>query len=63
MNASRTRNRYHIASRPPRLDPVRQSRYSLVLITLMSLATVSVMATTQALSAQKPDVVQTQSLR
>jgi hypothetical protein len=63
MNASRTRHRYHIASRPPRLDPIRQSRYSLVLIALMSLATVSVMATTQALSAQKPGILQAESLR
>jgi hypothetical protein len=52
MKTFHTRNKYHVASRAHRLDPRQESRRSLALIMLMGLATLSVMATTQALSAQ-----------
>lgn len=51
MNTARSTNAYHVASRIQRLDPRRESRFSLALVMLMGLATISVMATTtQALS-------------
>lgn len=51
MNTARSTNAYHVASRVQRLDPRRESRFSLALVMLMGLATISVMATTtQALS-------------
>jgi len=50
MNTFRTRNRYRVASRAHRLDPRQESRFSLALILLMGLATLSIMATTQMLA-------------
>ncbi len=57
MKTFQARNEYHVSSRAHRLDPRQQSRCSLALIMLMSLATLSVMATTQALSAQDSQTV------
>lgn len=51
MKSSRTRNDPRVLARAHRLDPRQESRCSLVLIMLMGLATVSVMATTQAMSS------------
>jgi hypothetical protein len=51
MKSSRTRNDHRVLARAHRLDPRQESRCSLVLIMLMGLATVSVMATTQAMSS------------
>lgn len=53
----------HVASRAHRIDPRQQSRCSLALIMLMGLATVSVLATTQALSAQGAHAVHGYSVR
>ncbi len=47
MNAFRTRNEHRTAPRAQRLDPRQESRFSLALVLLMGLATLSVMATTQ----------------
>jgi hypothetical protein len=52
MKTFQPRSVCHVSSRVQRLDPRRESRCSLALIMLMSLATLSVMATTQTLSAQ-----------
>lgn len=52
MKSFRARTEYHVASRIHRLDPRRESRRSLALIMLMGFATLSVMATTQALSSE-----------
>ncbi|WP_230531592.1 hypothetical protein [Microvirga roseola] len=52
MKAYCGRSANHVAFRAHRLDPRQESRRSLALIVLMSLATVSVMAATQALSAE-----------
>ena len=57
MKPFRTRNAYHVSSRAHRLDPRQESRRSLVLIMLMGLAILSVMATTQSLSAQSPQTI------
>ena len=51
MKTFRPRNAYHVSSRVHRLDPRQESRRSLALIMLLGLATLSVMATTQTLSA------------
>jgi hypothetical protein len=51
MKSLRTRNDPRVLARAHRLDPRQESRWALVLIMLMSLATVSVMATTQAMSS------------
>lgn len=61
MRTYRQKNPYHVASRVPRLDPRQESRRSLALIMLMGLATLSIMATTQALSAQSPQTVHSYS--
>ncbi|AWM86236.1 hypothetical protein [Microvirga sp. 17 mud 1-3] len=51
MHTTRRTHTYHVSSRTQRLDPRQESRFSLVLVMLMGLATISVMATTtQALS-------------
>jgi len=51
MHTTRRTHTYHVASRTQRLDPRQESRFSLALVMLMGLATISVMATTtQALS-------------
>ncbi|WP_243371292.1 hypothetical protein [Microvirga solisilvae] len=50
MKTYRPRNR--VASRVHRVDLRQQSRWSLALIMLMGLATLSVLATTKTLSAQ-----------
>lgn len=52
MKTVRPKSAYHVSSRVHRLDPRQESRRSLALIMLMGLATLSVMATTQTLSAQ-----------
>ncbi len=52
MKTLRSRQACHVSSRVQRLDPRQESRCSLALIMLMGLATLSVMATTQTLSAQ-----------
>ncbi|QFU17237.1 hypothetical protein [Microvirga thermotolerans] len=57
MHATRRTHTYHVASRAPRLDPRQQSRFSLALVMLMGLATLSVLATTtQALSDHRSTV-------
>ena len=50
MNTFRTRHARRVMSRAHRLDPRQESRCSLALIMLMGFATLSVMATTQAIS-------------
>ena len=50
MNTFRTRHHHRVASRAHRLDPRQESRFSLALVLLMGLATLSVMATTQYLT-------------
>jgi hypothetical protein len=52
MKTFQPRSAYHVSSRVHRLDPRQESRRSLALIMLLGLATLSVMATTQTLSAQ-----------
>jgi hypothetical protein len=54
MNTFRTRHQHRAASRAHRLDPRQESRFSLALVLLMGLATLSVMATTQFLANQNP---------
>jgi hypothetical protein len=63
MKTFRARNACHVSSRIQRLDPRRESRCSLALIMLMSLATLSVMATTQTLSAQDTKTIHVYSPR
>ena len=63
MKPLRTRNAYHVSSRGQRLDPRQESRCSLALIMLMGLATLSVMATTQTLSAQDTKTIHVYSPR
>jgi hypothetical protein len=63
MKTLRTRNAYHVSSKVQRLDPRQESRCSLALIMLMGLATLSVMATTQTLSAQDTKTVHVYSPR
>jgi hypothetical protein len=63
MKTFRTRNAYHVSSRVHRLDPRQESRCSLALVMLLGLATLSVMATTQSLSAQDPKAVHVYSPR
>jgi hypothetical protein len=63
MKPLRTRNAYHVSSRVQRLDPRQESRCSLALIMLMGLATLSVMATTQTLSAQDTKTIHVYSPR
>jgi len=50
MNTFRTRHHHHVPSRAHRLDPRQESRFSLALVLLMGLATLSVMATTEYLT-------------
>jgi hypothetical protein len=50
MRTFRARQTHHVTSRAHRLDPRQESRCSLALIMLMGLATLSVMATTEALT-------------
>jgi hypothetical protein len=57
MNTFRTRHGRRVAARAHRLDPRQESRFSLALVLLMGLATLSVMATTQMLTAQSPDTI------
>jgi hypothetical protein len=54
MTTFRTRHDRRVAARAHRLDPRQESRFSLALILLMGLATLSVMATTQMLLDQNP---------
>jgi hypothetical protein len=63
MKPFRSRNAYHVSSRVHRLDPRQESRRSLALIMLLGLATLSVMATTQTLSAQDTKTVHVYSQR
>jgi hypothetical protein len=63
MKTFRTRNACHVSSRAHRLDPRQESRRSLVLIMLMGFATLSVMATTQTLSAQDTKTIHVYSPR
>jgi hypothetical protein len=56
-------SRNHVASRAYRMDLRRQTRCSLALIMLMGLATVSVLATTQTLSARDTSAVHLYSIR
>ena len=63
MNTFRTRSAPRAASRVHRLDPRQESRCSLVLVMLMGLATLSVMATTQALSNEDTGTVHFYSQR
>ena len=61
MKTFRPRN--HVASRAHRMDLRQQMRCSLALIMLMGLATVSVLATTQTLSAYDTSTVHLYSVR
>lgn len=61
MKTFRPRNVYHVSSRVHRLDPRQESRRSLALVMLLGLATLSVMATTQTLSAQDTKTIQVYS--
>ena len=63
MKTLQPRSTCHVSSRVQRLDPRQESRCSLALIMLMSLATLSVMATTQTLSAQDTKAVHVYSQR
>ena len=63
MNPFRTRHARRVMSRAHRLDPRQESRCSLALIMLMGLATLSVMATTQTLSAQDTKTIHVYSPR
>jgi hypothetical protein len=63
MKTFRTRNAYHVSSRVQRLDRRQESCHSLVLIMLMGLATLSVLATTQTLSAQDTKTIHIHSVR
>ena len=55
--------RNHVASRVHRVDLRQQTRCSLALIMLMGLATLSVLATTQTLSAQDTTAVHLYSIK
>lgn len=63
MKPLRPRNAYHVSSRVHRLDPRQESRRSLALVMLLGLATLSVMATTQTLSAEDTKTIHVYSLR
>ena len=63
MKTIRPRNAYHVSSRVQRLDPRQESRCSLALVMLLGLATLSVMATTQTLSAQDTKTIHVYSPR
>ena len=63
MKTFRSRNAYHVSSRVQRLDPRQESRRSLALIMLMGLATLSALATTQALPAQDTRTIHVHSAR
>lgn len=63
MKTFRSRNTCHVASRAHRIDAQQQNRWSLALIMLMGLATLSVLATTQSLSAQDTNSVHIYSQR
>ena len=63
MKILRPRNAYHVSSRAHRLDPRQESRYSLALVMLLGFATLSVMATTQTLSAQDTKTIHVYSPR
>ncbi|MBO1903637.1 hypothetical protein KHP60_00250 [Microvirga sp. 3-52] len=63
MKPLRPRNAYHVSSRVHRLDPRQESRRSLALVMLLGLATLSVMATTQTLSAQDTKTIHVYSAR
>jgi hypothetical protein len=61
MKTSDPRNR--VSARAHRMDPRQQTRCSLALILLMGLATLSVLATTQTLSARDTSAVHFYSIR
>ncbi|HEV2565962.1 MAG TPA: hypothetical protein VGU19_12850 [Microvirga sp.] len=63
MKTIRPRSAYHVSSRVHRLDPRQESRCSLALVMLLGLATLSVMATTQTLSAQDTKAIHVYSPR
>ncbi len=63
MKTFRSRTTCHVASRAHRVDAQQQNRWSLVLIMIMGLATLSVLATTQSLSAQDTNTVHVYSHR
>jgi hypothetical protein len=63
MKTFQARNTCHVSSRVQRLDRRQESRCSLALIMLMGLATLSVMATTQTLSAQDTKTIHVYSTR
>jgi hypothetical protein len=63
MKTFRPRNACHVSSRAHRLDPRQESRCSLALVMLLGLATLSVMATTQTLSAEDTKTIHVYSLR
>jgi hypothetical protein len=63
MRTFRTHDKPHVTTRAHRLDPRQESRCSLVLVMLMGLATLSVMATTQALSNEDTGTVHFYSQR
>jgi hypothetical protein len=63
MKTFQPRSACHVSSRVQRLDPRQESRRSLALIMLMSLATLCVMATTQTLSAHDTKAVHVYSQR
>jgi hypothetical protein len=57
MNTFRTRHGRRVAARAHRLDPRQESRYSLMLVLLMGLATLSVMATTEMLTGRTQETI------
>lgn len=63
MRTFRSRHARHVSSRVHRLDPRHESRCSLALALLLGLATLSVMATTQTLSAQDTRTIHVYSHR
>ena len=63
MKTFQPRNACHVSSRVHRLDPRQESRCSLALVMLLGLATLSVMATTQTLSAEDTKTIHVYSLR
>ncbi|MET0530440.1 MAG: hypothetical protein ABW003_19240 [Microvirga sp.] len=63
MKSFRSRKTCNVASRAHRIDAQQQNRWSLALIMLMGFATLSVLATTQSLSAQDTNTVHVYSHR
>ncbi|WP_114945378.1 hypothetical protein [Microvirga calopogonii] len=63
MKTFQPRHTTRVSTRAHRLDPRQESRCSLALVMLLGLATLSVMATTQTLSARDTRTIHVHSLR